>query len=286
MRSGRVLARRASSVVAPPFRVQLHAWNATEQEAAAAAEEVKANVIRDMKEGTGGVLECVGARSTIAVIKGLGMAEGDLSSAKHASMFGAQSSIQVKLESNPDDYHTFKVHYTADGFTFPAASKVIDVLDKSELPQDMLQWAARTPTDYYNDRPLELEFDKNSPEWEKSYVFSGGELVKLISSSPSGEAIVRGMGPSLFNSFKAIAHAQEAFRTTIPFGLVELEGDQGDIATFKQNIQDYFERGMVHFRDPNRLPGVRGDGRILTPPEGYEDTDHHLIAFGLRLGSL
>ena len=261
-------ASRRASIVAQPFRVKLHAWNASKEDVAASVDEVKSTVLADMQAGSGGVVECVGAKSAIAVIKGLTHAEGELSKAKHDSPFGVTSAITVRLDADSSDYHTFRISYTADGFAFPEQAKIIDVLDKSELPQDIYQWAATTPTDYHNDRPLDLDFDKNSPPWEKSYTFSGRELVELLTRSPTSEAILRGMGPSLFNCFKTIAHAQEAFGQALPFGIIAVKEDAAVVSTFQDEIKDYFERGMVHFREEGRLPAKRADGIIHElPPE-------------------
>ena len=301
----RATRRCASTAAAQPLRVDLPTWNKDKSLDPETIESVKESVVAGIKSGTGGSLHVVGGRSALAAVKGLALAETAIGGEK-TSMWGDTSSISLQLTTGASDFHTFDIAYTADGFAFPSSAKAVDVLDKDLLPRDIFSWAMTTPSGYYNSRPLGLSFDKHSPEWQKLFTFSGKELVHQLVNHPDGEAVVRGMGPSLFNCLKVIQHAQTALKVTVPFGIRNIASDDALVSTFKDNIKDYFEEGMVHFRDEGKkgkLPSVRVDGKILTPPQvctvcyslllllartavvtqDFVDDDDFLVGFGLRV---
>ena len=229
------------------------------------------SVLESVGGGSGGKLRCEGAKSVIAVIKGLGLAEAKLQKLEgdiHEDVWGGTSKIQCVLRSNASDFHTFEIDFAPADLPFPIDSKIVEVLDKAELSEDIYQFASRCPSNFYNEQSLSLDFDKNDPpSYTKNYLSSCGECVDLLLQSSTQEVIVRGMGPSLFNCFKVISHAQDALALPIPFGVRRLSPTDQMISTFKDGIGEYFERGLVHFRDGDHVPGRPADGRIQTPPE-------------------
>eukprot|EP01064_Diplonema_japonicum_P008160 TRINITY_DN15665_c0_g1_i1.p1 TRINITY_DN15665_c0_g1~~TRINITY_DN15665_c0_g1_i1.p1 ORF type:complete len:294 (+),score=32.86 TRINITY_DN15665_c0_g1_i1:62-883(+) len=262
--------------------LKLHPWNSTSEEINETIESVKETVEKNLKTGEGGSLKIVGAKSVIAAVKGLALAEESLTGG-HESAWGGEGGMTCIVERENKNFHTFVIRYTKEGFQFPESARMTDVLDKSELTEDIYQWAAATPTNYWTDEPLQLDFNKDSPEYKRPYHLSSAEFVENILTHPKNESIVRGMGPSIFNCLQVISHATNAIELPVHFSPRHLPVDSTAVSTFKDDIRDYFERGMVHFRDTDALPSRRADGKVLTPPEDFDESDYFTVAFGVRI---
>eukprot|EP01063_Lacrimia_lanifica_P018094 TRINITY_DN25052_c0_g1_i1.p1 TRINITY_DN25052_c0_g1~~TRINITY_DN25052_c0_g1_i1.p1 ORF type:complete len:295 (+),score=119.47 TRINITY_DN25052_c0_g1_i1:91-975(+) len=278
------LRRAASSVSNPALSLALNPWETTPEQAEDWVHKVEDTAAALLKSGEGGVVQCIGAKSVIAALKGLALAEGQVSGeGERTQPWGQAARVKVVAEKAPRDFHTFALHFTDATVEFPAQSRLVDVLDKSELQRDVIQWAKTSPSDFYDESVRNLDFDRNSPEWSKPYALNVQELLDSLAAHRNGECILRGMGPTLFNALQVISAAQDAAGVALPFGLMPLQADAGSIAIFKDNVKGYFERGMVHFADGDSLPGLRHDGKVLTPPKGFTDEDHFLCGFAPRL---
>ncbi|KAJ9445028.1 hypothetical protein DIPPA_29279 [Diplonema papillatum] len=280
----RVARRRCATQSAAALPdVKLASWNTTADDVQRAADSTRQAAEQKLKQGEAASITCVGAKSVNAVLRGLAAAEQDLAGSTADSLWGGASKVVCKLQSTPGTYHTYTIHFSGDEHAFPAHARVVDVVDKFELQEDIFEWATTSPSGFHNDSAIDLPFDKNSPAWRKQWQLSGRELVNLLVQSPTGEALVRGMGPSLFNCVKVIDHAQKAVSGPVAFGLRKLDPDDAAVAAFKDGMKDYFERGLVSFRDTQRLPASRGDGVVMTPPQDYEDTDYFTIGFAVKM---
>eukprot|EP01060_Flectonema_neradi_P015447 TRINITY_DN22052_c0_g1_i1.p1 TRINITY_DN22052_c0_g1~~TRINITY_DN22052_c0_g1_i1.p1 ORF type:complete len:285 (+),score=46.36 TRINITY_DN22052_c0_g1_i1:40-894(+) len=270
--------------------LRLHPWNTTNDDIRSNALTVCDTVMEAVSGGEGGKLRCIGAKSVIAVVKGLCLAEARIQKVaddSHEEVWGGTSKIKCLLQASTDNFHTYEIDFTPADFQFATESKIVDVLDKAEICEDIYQFATRCPSNFYNEQNLPISFDKNDPpDYSKNYLSSSSDCVDLLLQSSTQEVIVRGMGPSLFNCIKVISHAQDALALPVPFGVRRLVPTDQLVATFKDGVSEYFERGLVHFRDGgDHLPGKPADGRVVTPPEDYIEDDYFTAAFSLKVGN-